>query len=39
MTTPDEVEVVFDQPQRAVTPNQSDVFYEVDEVVRGGWIM
>jgi tRNA-specific 2-thiouridylase len=32
------VEVVFDQPQRAVTPGQSAVFYQGDEVVGGGWI-
>ena len=34
----EEVEVVFDQPQRAVTPGQSAVFYRGDEVVGGGWI-
>jgi tRNA-specific 2-thiouridylase len=32
------VEVVFDTPQRAVTPGQSAVFYRDDEVVGGGWI-
>lgn len=36
---PDEVVATFDQPQRAVTPGQSAVFYEGDEVVGGGWII
>jgi tRNA-specific 2-thiouridylase len=34
----DEVVATFDEPQRAVTPGQSAVFYEGDEVVGGGWI-
>jgi tRNA-specific 2-thiouridylase len=33
----DEVIATFDEPQRAVTPGQSAVFY--DEVVGGGWIV
>jgi tRNA-specific 2-thiouridylase len=32
------VEVRFDEPQRAVTPGQSAVFYEGDLVLGGGWI-
>jgi len=33
-----EVLATFDEPQRAVTPGQSAVFYDGDEVVGGGWI-
>ena len=38
-TGPDEVAAIFDEPQRAVTPGQSAVFYDGDEVVGGGWIV
>ena len=39
MVGPDEVEVVFDEAVRAVTPGQAAVFYADDEVVGGGWIV
>jgi tRNA-specific 2-thiouridylase len=34
-----EVTAEFDEPQRAVTPGQSAVFYDNDEVVGGGWLL
>jgi tRNA-specific 2-thiouridylase len=34
-----EVMATFDEPQRAVTPGQSAVFYDGNEVVGGGWIV
>src|SRR5580698_696020 len=40
--TPDGIEgvlVTFDEPQRAVTPGHSAVFYDGDEVVGGAWII
>jgi tRNA-uridine 2-sulfurtransferase len=30
--------IVFDEPQRAVTPGQATIFYRGEEVVGGGWI-
>jgi len=35
----DRVQVVFDEPQRAITPGQTTVFYRGDEVVGGAWIV
>ena len=33
------VRVVFDEPQRAITPGQATVFHRGDEVLGGGWIV
>ncbi len=38
VTGPDTIEATFDAPQRAITPGQSAVFYQDDEVAGGGWI-
>ncbi len=35
---PDEIEVLFDEPQRAVTPGQAVVLYDGDTVLGGGTI-
>ncbi|MBI5085539.1 MAG: tRNA 2-thiouridine(34) synthase MnmA, partial [Acidobacteria bacterium] len=35
---PSRVEVLFDAPQRAVTPGQAAVMYDRDLVLGGGWI-
>lgn len=32
------IELVFDEPQRAVTPGQAAVFYDGDLLLGGGWI-
>jgi len=39
VTGPDTIEAIFDEPQRAITPGQSAVFYQDDEVAGGGWIV
>jgi tRNA-specific 2-thiouridylase len=31
--------IVFDEPQRALTPGQATIFYNGEEVVGGGWIV
>jgi tRNA-specific 2-thiouridylase len=33
-----QAKIVFDDPQRAITPGQTTIFYSGDEVVGGGWI-
>ena len=38
-TGPDQVRVVFDQPQRAITPGQAVVFYDGDLMVGGATIL
>ncbi len=35
----EELQVTFDEPQRAVTPGQAAVFYEGEVVIGGGWIV
>lgn len=35
---PDEIRVVFNRPRRAITPGQSIVLYEGEDVLAGGWI-
>jgi tRNA-specific 2-thiouridylase len=35
----EEVLATFDEAQRAVTPGQSAVFYDDDDVIGGGWIV
>ena len=35
---PQRVQVIFNSPQRAVTPGQAAVFYDDDLVLGGGWI-
>ena len=34
-----EAQATFDEPQRAITPGQSAVFYQGEEVAGGGWIV
>jgi tRNA-specific 2-thiouridylase len=38
----DRARIVFDEPQRAITPGQATIFYDLEtseEVVGGGWII
>jgi tRNA-specific 2-thiouridylase len=35
---PSYARIVFDEPQRAITPGQATIFYNDEEVVGGGWI-
>ena len=37
-TADDELQISFMQPRRAITPGQSVVIYEGDDVLGGGWI-
>lgn len=37
-TAEDELEVVFEEPRTAITPGQSLVLYDGDDVLAGGWI-
>ncbi len=39
VTAPGQVQVQFDEAQRAITPGQSAVFYQREEVAGGGWIL
>ena len=34
----DRLHVLFDEPQRSITPGQAIVFYSKDKVLGGGWI-
>ncbi len=36
---PGRAHVLFDEPQRAITPGQAAIFFAGDEVVGGGWIV
>jgi len=34
----EKVQIVFDDPQEAITPGQAAVFYDGDKLIGGGWI-
>ncbi|MFI5144601.1 MAG: tRNA 2-thiouridine(34) synthase MnmA [Ignavibacteria bacterium] len=36
---PDKIKVVFDKPKKSITPGQSAVFYDGDDVIGGGIIL
>jgi tRNA-uridine 2-sulfurtransferase len=38
-TDPNRAQVIFHEPQRAVTPGQAAVFYDGESVLGGGWII
>ena len=38
LTNNNTVKVIYDEPQRAITPGQAAVFYLEDTLIGGGWI-
>ena len=33
-----QIQIDFDEPQRAITPGQAAIFFQGDNVVGGGWL-